>query len=53
MTLNRIDDKRVIDDDQIRTHAYEHYALRVSYYIVYIFIFVYIHSSLALRSPVE
>ncbi|XP_015376492.1 PREDICTED: uncharacterized protein LOC107170813 [Diuraphis noxia] len=28
MTLNRFDDKRVVDDDRIRTHAYGHYALR-------------------------
>jgi len=29
MTLNRFDDKRVVDDDRIRTRAYGHYALRV------------------------
>jgi len=28
MTLNRFDDKRVVDDDRIRTSAYGHYALR-------------------------
>jgi len=28
MTLNRFDDKRVVDDDRIRTRAYGHYALR-------------------------
>ncbi|CAI6348469.1 unnamed protein product [Macrosiphum euphorbiae] len=29
MTLNRFDDKRVVDDDRVRTRAYGHYALRV------------------------
>jgi len=29
MTLNRFDDKRVVDDDRIRTRAYGHYILRV------------------------
>ncbi|KAL4089074.1 hypothetical protein QTP88_024147 [Uroleucon formosanum] len=28
MTLNRFDDKRVVDDDRIRTRAYGHYVLR-------------------------
>lgn len=29
MTLNRFDDKRVVDDDRIRTRAYGHYKLHV------------------------